>query len=503
MVTVAAMILPSTAAAVSFDGEFVLGAPLHAVGKIGTENGSRSLFLMQPGQESFPDMGHVLDASNARVLVHTERRGPTPPVPGRPGQWLDALGVTSQSDDEVFEARQLRVELIALDASSNWTIDTTSDLNHSHAQMKSSCDIVPRGLNFSKPVQIERHESVGWPGASPSLRGRCSSTNLTVANWTRVQFFGSSFRLSDDEGVREFRTGTWDERDDEGPGLVSQKVRRAITIDRIQGDASFTFGPRTNVELESPRLAIAGAVQLPNGTTGHIAWDDWRFLGPTGALHVAGAFLVSSPGPMKLAIQGEAFDAPPMASTSKTLGVPIGVIASAALVVVGAAYALGWILRRPLLGLLGLFSRIARGQGLDHKMRGEIADIVRENPGIGVTDVARMLGIHYSTARYHAFLLCKKGILLCRKFRNQTSLFLPDVVSFPRQAHAFATRRDIVRRLLVEIEAEPEASQRCLASRLGVTRQYVAKLLGELEAIGLVSTQVRGRTRRRVETRTE
>src|SRR5205814_1837843 len=98
--------------------------------------------------------------------------------------------------------------------------------------------------------------------------------------------------------------------------------------------------------------------------------------------------------------------------------------------------ALYWIWpKAKLLAALGLFSRLERGELLNHPARARLAQLVEANPGIHFHDLARQAGLANGSAVHHLRKLTDAGHVSLRRSGRYTCYFPGDRVE-PTQAAA-------------------------------------------------------------------
>lgn len=143
-----------------------------------------------------------------------------------------------------------------------------------------------------------------------------------------------------------------------------------------------------------------------------------------------------------------------------------------------------------------LYTRLKREHVLDHFVRGQIFGAVRTRPGLTFAELRRLLGLSNGSLSYHLRILELQGFL--RSYREGIHRrFVPAGIPFGLEPDG--TRlSDLQLRLLEEVQSNPRATQRDLASRTGVTQQSVSYNLLFLRRQGSIDRVREGRRTRYV-----
>lgn len=139
-----------------------------------------------------------------------------------------------------------------------------------------------------------------------------------------------------------------------------------------------------------------------------------------------------------------------------------------------------------------LYSRLARGDALDHATRDRLVALVAERPGITYTGLLRATGWNRGVLLHHAHVLERHRLLQSRR-EGAHRRFYPAGERMPAPPDAPATSAE--ERLLVLLAGEP-LTQREIAERLGVSQQGASYHLVRLARKGLVHERRDGRKRR-------
>ncbi|MBI2076895.1 MAG: winged helix-turn-helix transcriptional regulator [Euryarchaeota archaeon] len=141
-----------------------------------------------------------------------------------------------------------------------------------------------------------------------------------------------------------------------------------------------------------------------------------------------------------------------------------------------------------------LFSRISPSAVMDHGTRGRIRELVRERPGIGLSEVADALDLGWGTTVYHVNRMEAAGLLASASSGRRRALFLPEHGRTTREAIALLSS-DAQVRLLSYVRHRPGCSQRELAAAANLSLPLANRYLRRLEDEGLLASQKSWRTR--------
>lgn len=158
-------------------------------------------------------------------------------------------------------------------------------------------------------------------------------------------------------------------------------------------------------------------------------------------------------------------------------------------IVVGALY---WIW--PKLGLVGLFSRLHRGELLDHPARARLVQIVESQPGIHFHDLAGKAELANGTAVHHLRKLTDSGHLSARRTGRYTCYFPGGRVDPHVAAAAPLLKSDGAKQVLEAVRAKPGLSNLEVAQATGLQPSTVNYHVQRLSQAGLVAALRDGRS---------
>lgn len=157
-------------------------------------------------------------------------------------------------------------------------------------------------------------------------------------------------------------------------------------------------------------------------------------------------------------------------------------------ILIGALY---WIW--PKLGMVGLFSRLHRGELLDHPARAKLVQIVESQPGIHFHDLAMKAELANGTAVHHLRKLSDSGHLSVRRSGRYTCYFPGGRVDPHAAAAAPLLKSDGAKQILEAVRNKPGMSNLELAQATGLQPSTVNYHVQRLSAAGLVAALRDGR----------
>jgi DNA-binding MarR family transcriptional regulator len=171
---------------------------------------------------------------------------------------------------------------------------------------------------------------------------------------------------------------------------------------------------------------------------------------------------------------------------------PEAVVAGSSLLATALA-ALAWFGRAALAaGLahaLGLFSRIDDGALASHPLRRQALDYIATNPGAGIQDIRRGLGIAWGTAVYHLGRLERAGLVAVRSIGGRRGHW--PLGQAPARDALAATGQALARL----VRERPGLAQNQLARLAGIGAPAACKQLRRLESAGFIEAEWAGRAR--------
>jgi DNA-binding MarR family transcriptional regulator len=173
---------------------------------------------------------------------------------------------------------------------------------------------------------------------------------------------------------------------------------------------------------------------------------------------------------------------------SDVLGSPEAQAVAGAAGVAGLALALG---ARPfLLALAPLYSRLDKGELLEHPARRELVATIREEPGINQSDLQQRFQMGWGALLYHLQRLEAQGIVVSNRWGRSRRYFVNDRSVLPRAEGIRALKAPNARQLAELVVAHPGSTQEELAQSMGLSRSVVSKYATRLEQASLLQREV-------------
>lgn len=170
-------------------------------------------------------------------------------------------------------------------------------------------------------------------------------------------------------------------------------------------------------------------------------------------------------------------------------------IAAATLAIAGLLSSLAMAIQRyGSLGAIPLFSRIARDAIFENKVRSDIFELIRSNPGINVSEISRRLDVAWGTATHHLQKLRAERMVGIRVVGHQKCYFPNGGAYTPREMEVMsATKNATARRIAEFVSRSGPTPHRDVAVALGLSPALVSFHARKLEEAGVVQRRREGR----------
>lgn len=144
-----------------------------------------------------------------------------------------------------------------------------------------------------------------------------------------------------------------------------------------------------------------------------------------------------------------------------------------------------------------LYSRLARSEMLDNKLRASVYEYVKTRPGAHPSRIAEDLVIGWGTIVYHLARLEEASLVTTREAHNRKCYFAVggDLDNAGRTAVA-AMSTDKARAIVDTLRAMPGISQKDLAEKLGMSQALASWHVKRLIASGVLLSTREGRSNR-------
>ena len=189
----------------------------------------------------------------------------------------------------------------------------------------------------------------------------------------------------------------------------------------------------------------------------------------------------------------------PIASVLSSLrpdGMPVvvyaGMTAAGTGAVAGGAQFGVWALLKKLfplgLPLMGLFSRIDKDELLEHERRARIYELIKQNPGIHLSEIARELEYAWGTTLHHLRKLRADHLILFKDVGHHKSFFINGSGLTEIQMQAMSlVKNGTLANLAQYLELHPRVSLKELSEALNISPPLAAFHIRKLEKAGFVS----------------
>jgi DNA-binding MarR family transcriptional regulator len=189
----------------------------------------------------------------------------------------------------------------------------------------------------------------------------------------------------------------------------------------------------------------------------------------------------------------------PIASLLSSLrpdGMPVvlyaGMTAAGTAVVAGGTQFGLWMLLKKLfplgIPLLGLFSRIDKDELLEHERRARIFELIKHNPGIHLSEIARELEYAWGTTLHHLRKLRADHLILFKDVGHHKSFFINGSGLSEIQMQAMSlVKNGTLAHLAQYLETHPRVSLKELSEALNISPPLAAFHIRKLEKAGFVS----------------
>jgi DNA-binding MarR family transcriptional regulator len=168
-----------------------------------------------------------------------------------------------------------------------------------------------------------------------------------------------------------------------------------------------------------------------------------------------------------------------------------------AVALAGLQAGLWWLGRRflPLAGLLmPLFSRIQKDEVLDHERRAQIFELIKQRPGVHLSEIARALDLAWGPTLHHLRKLREQRIVSIKNVGHRKCFFINGSGYSDQQMEAMSLlKSDTLAEVAAAIESHPDSSLKEVSESLGISSPLAAHHVRKLVKAGLVRKERDGR----------
>ncbi len=185
----------------------------------------------------------------------------------------------------------------------------------------------------------------------------------------------------------------------------------------------------------------------------------------------------------------------------ETVPLPVfaGVAAGGTAAVAGSSQAGLWALWRRygfwLTGLMGLFSRIDKDELLENERRAEIYELIKQRPGIHLSQISRELDMAWGSTLHHLRKLREERIVQTKSIGHHKCYFLNGSGYSDAQMRVMSLlKNDTLADVAAAIEAHPDTSLKDLSEKIGISAPLAAHHVKTLEKAGVIQKERAGKS---------
>jgi len=148
-----------------------------------------------------------------------------------------------------------------------------------------------------------------------------------------------------------------------------------------------------------------------------------------------------------------------------------------------------------LLGLVPGFSRIAKDELLDHDRRAKIFEMIKQNPGIRLSELANGLELPWGSAMHHLRKLRAERLIMFKAVGAHKCYFINGSgLSEHEMAAASLLKGDTLQNIATFLTGNPGSSLKDVAKGVGISSPLAAFHVSKLERAGLIEKVREGRS---------
>ncbi len=370
---------------------------------------------------------------------------------------------------------------------------------------------VPRGERLLRPdVPMSGDLSHALAGPAGTIQDRLKLTGDHVDALLQGDFYvllyGSTFDLNWAMGSDRFVTGHHTEAYEDGHGTPTQRDVNAVVLLKVWNGRLSLLDAGGDVAVYAAQYDILGQLSFAR-TTGSLQRGDTLEQPRDEDVALDGQVLVAPRGAAYAGADGQPFGPvtlkgvtyaslanPPLLGADYTLAL----VGASAL---GAGAAVRWIpgVRRIFFAAVAGFSMVGKDDALDHRVRNQIFEYVRLNPGVTLSHVHRDLSLGWGTVEYHVGVLERLRLMVTKRVGAKRLLFCNGHSRLADPVAWSLLQNTTVRRLAHAFPSGAPFTQQQAAAALACSPQYAGRLLRKLEDYHLVAPlddARRGRTYR-------
>ncbi len=242
--------------------------------------------------------------------------------------------------------------------------------------------------------------------------------------------------------------------------------------------------------------SATGAILAATGTG--LAWAArglgegivWTATALGGALATAGAWTASA------LLDAARWTGAAWPTTATGQALVAGTASGSAAAAGTAWYTRAWRYLKYVPGLAPLYSRIQPEELLEHPKRDKLYTLIKENPGIHLSQMSREMDVSWGTLVHHLRKLEKGDLITSEDKRGKRCFFVPGQITGAKKDILPALENEKARRIAEYYADNPGASQSDAADALDYSAALVSWHLKNLEDAGVVTREREGRRQR-------
>jgi DNA-binding MarR family transcriptional regulator len=145
--------------------------------------------------------------------------------------------------------------------------------------------------------------------------------------------------------------------------------------------------------------------------------------------------------------------------------------------------------------LLPLFARINGERLLENPVRARVHEAIHKDPGISLQDVRDRAGIAWGTTVHHLNRLERHGFVVSVRHGNHRRFFPSNTQASRHRRELTALSHPTAHRIAVHVRSTPGTDQKGLCEALDIRNPAASKHLTRFERLGLVQSEVVGRSK--------
>lgn len=463
--------------------------PWHLEGALAIDPGVPNVhalaFFNETSLEQKAEQGlRVVEAKSLRVTLLSWYSYPLSYVPNPEGVLSSDSPITVE--DAVLDLVRIReLPQVLLD---EWTHGTNHALEL-NAQV-SRCDLwAPGRMDHEElprdPARVPSTQAEVRRAGRDQLSAQCRASSVNAERPEVAYLYGMDFLLTSPslDEPREYKTGTFPEEFKSVP--TGRTITSVLRLEDTGQAWNFHIPSEADLRVDAHQIIALGTLTT-TPSQGDLAWGPNKLKGAIDPFLAQGEFQLSGSAYQTIAVDGSTVNEPVLRKAqseehSLIAEMPHSLPFQAGVIVLAA------------FGLWQLFTRLAAHRALEHPRRAQMVDVVRNDPGIELTSLARILGIPWALASYHVSTLRRSGHLTMRRVGGRTALFPTGSAFTGRELQVALLRRRTPQRIHELLQHNSGLEQSDLAEKLGLTRARICQLLPALQSARLVESYREGR----------